>query len=103
MPPRRAADILHDLFCKFLRPPGFLSHLRSSQGYDARNPCNLTSCASDIVGDAVEGERPKNLAIPRLAGEQRGYMPIRPQGCIVVFGYVSRVAGIRVGFRPARV
>src|SRR4029077_3582798 len=34
MPPRRAADVLHDLFCRFLHRPGFLSHLRSLQGYD---------------------------------------------------------------------
>src|SRR5580693_6939372 len=34
MPPRSAADILHDLFCRFLHRPGFLSHLRSLKGYD---------------------------------------------------------------------
>src|SRR3984893_10222136 len=34
MPPRRAADVLHDLFCRFLHQPGFLSHLRSLKGYD---------------------------------------------------------------------
>src|SRR2546422_2809250 len=34
MPPRRAADILHDLFCRLLHRPGFLSHLRSLKGYD---------------------------------------------------------------------
>src|SRR6202035_2564454 len=34
MPPRRAADVLHDLFCRFLHRPGFLSHLRSFKGYD---------------------------------------------------------------------
>src|ERR1700730_11431680 len=34
MPPRRAADVLHDLFCRFLHRPGFLSHLRSLKGYD---------------------------------------------------------------------
>src|SRR5580704_10094719 len=34
MPPRSAADILHDLFCRFLHRPGFLSHLRSFKGYD---------------------------------------------------------------------
>ena len=34
MPPRRAADVFYDLFCRFLHRPGFLSHLRSLQGDD---------------------------------------------------------------------
>src|SRR4029077_876194 len=33
-PPRHAADVLHDLFRRFLHRPGFLSHLRSLKGYD---------------------------------------------------------------------
>src|SRR5271157_1016140 len=34
LPPRRTADGLYDLLCRFLRRPGFLSHLRSLKGYD---------------------------------------------------------------------
>src|ERR1700720_2462411 len=33
-PPRHAADVLHDLFRRFLHRPGFPSHLRSLKGYD---------------------------------------------------------------------
>jgi tetratricopeptide (TPR) repeat protein len=33
MPPRRAANVSHNLFCQFLHRPGFLSHLRSLKGY----------------------------------------------------------------------
>src|SRR5437762_785613 len=32
--PGSAADLLHNLFCRFLHRPGFLSHLRSFNGYD---------------------------------------------------------------------
>src|SRR5262252_1927012 len=34
LPPCRTADLLHELLCGFLHRPGFLSHLRSFNGYD---------------------------------------------------------------------
>src|SRR5438128_1368745 len=34
LPPRDAPNLLHNLLCRFLSPPGFLSHLRSFNGYD---------------------------------------------------------------------
>src|SRR5215471_13694055 len=34
LPPGRTADLFHDLLCRFLHRPGFLSHLRSFNGYD---------------------------------------------------------------------
>jgi hypothetical protein len=33
-PPRHPADVLHNLFRRLPRRPGFLSHLRSLKGYD---------------------------------------------------------------------
>jgi hypothetical protein len=41
MPPRRAANVSHNLFCRFLHRPGFLSHLRSLKGYgEPTNVCH---------------------------------------------------------------
>src|SRR5580692_3496485 len=68
MPPRSAADILHDLFCRFLHRPGFLSHLRSLKGYDepeilpysTRRNCLIGADAGhawDVVGRKVSKER----------------------------------------------
>src|SRR5437763_10885638 len=34
LPAGRAPDLLHNLLCRFLHRPGFLSHLRSFNGYD---------------------------------------------------------------------
>src|SRR5205814_3518631 len=34
LPPRGAPNLLHNLLCRFLNRPGFLSHLRSFNGYD---------------------------------------------------------------------
>jgi hypothetical protein len=34
LPPGGAPDLFHKLLCRFLHRPGFLSHLRSFNGYD---------------------------------------------------------------------
>src|SRR5439155_20678715 len=34
LPPRDAPNLLHNLLCRFLNRPGFLSHLRFFNGYD---------------------------------------------------------------------
>src|SRR5580704_12525029 len=47
MPPRRAADVLHDLFCRFLHRPGFLAHLRSSMVTMSQKSSVLQPAKSD--------------------------------------------------------
>src|SRR5580698_8457536 len=64
MPPRSAADILHDLFCRFLHRPGFLSHLRSLKGYDEPEILPYSTRRNCLIGaDAGHGERhPTDMA-----------------------------------------
>src|SRR5580700_9764015 len=57
MPPRSAADILHDLFCRFLHRPGFLSHLRSLKGYDEPEILPYSTRRNCLIG-ADAGQRP---------------------------------------------
>src|ERR1700724_2049511 len=58
MPPRRAADVLHDLFCRFLHRPGFLSHLRSLKGYDEPEILPSSTRPICLIGaDAGRSER----------------------------------------------
>src|SRR5438046_10718827 len=52
MPPRRAADVLHDLFCRFLHRPGFLSCLMRN-----RLPCDIGSrCPAPQICQAAAGD-----------------------------------------------
>src|SRR2546430_15456245 len=51
MPPGRAADVLHDLFCRFLHRPGFLSCLMRN-----RLPCDTGSrCPAPQICQAAAG------------------------------------------------
>src|SRR5580704_11145224 len=74
MPPRHAADVLHDLFCRFLHRPGFQSHLRSLKGYDEPEILPSSTRRNCLIGadaghDAQNAERAGQATPPLSAIE----------------------------------
>src|SRR5439155_26913726 len=71
LPPRDAPNLLHNLLCRFLNRPGFLSHLRSFNGYDG--PEILPSSTQPIcLMGADAGQWP---ASTRSRSDQKGTNP----------------------------
>ena len=50
LPTRHAPDLLDDLLCRFLFRPGFLSHLRSLNGYDGPQIPPSSTCQICLIG-----------------------------------------------------
>src|SRR5580658_5414411 len=50
LPPGSAADRLDNLFCRFLHRPGFLSHLRSLNGYDGPEILPISTQPICLIG-----------------------------------------------------
>src|SRR5439155_8459206 len=70
---RSAADFLHDLPYRFLPRPGFLSHLRSFNGYDgpeilpsSTRPFCLIGAAGQAALSADDARREAEAVAPRL-------------------------------------
>src|SRR5439155_2169453 len=63
LPPRDAPNLLHNLLCRFLNRPGFLSHLRSFNGYDG--PEILPSSTQPICLMGADAGHP--LLAPRAS------------------------------------
>src|SRR5207253_7236105 len=66
-----AADFLHDLPCRFLPRPGFLSHLRSFNGYDGPEILPSSTRPFCLIGaDAGQLEHRAAFYAARASGQR---------------------------------
>src|SRR5205085_7778762 len=69
LPPRGAPNLLHNLLCRFLNRPGFLSHLRSFNGYDG--PEILPSSTQPICLIGADAGQSKRIRREKAAKRER--------------------------------
>src|ERR1700747_1883179 len=109
MPPRRTADVLYDLFCRFLHRPGFLSNLRSLQGYDEPGifPSSTIATRSESSSPAWNAvstllAREKSALLRAPCGVRRGHTDLDDRAAeitVETFNPLSRENGFAAGRR----
>src|SRR4051812_1522256 len=106
LPAGRAPDLLHNLLCRFFHRPGFLSHLRSFNGYDGPEILPSSTHPFCLSGaDAGQSTIWGGGGCPLLAGRSFGLVCLGAARCapstMPAFKTLAPVISFRCSAPPA--